>query len=320
MLDVKTLVMWTIMILAIGYLWHVGIFSRKNLAFSKSWWWGLPAAAGFIALSIATVAVRFHCLLLRMGCPSTLREQLKINFSALLAQQIGSEAGYDVVRIVGVKAMGGRNEDILAAVMTDRILGIIALTGIAAAGLALYWNDAGWIAPTLVLLALLCLVLAVFPLCRWFEERHPRSRLVKIRGFSFLAATGASLLRYRRSPVMLIALLLASAAVQFFWFMAVYCCGLSLEGIAISPHEAILGGALVAFTGALPLPLAGLGVGEVAFGGAIAHLRGSGDVAAFAPILLVHRLLVLLLGIAGWAWMTLSGKRGVPAAPEKDAS
>lgn len=315
-----TIVKWSVMALAIGYLWHAGVFSLEHLAFSESWMWGLPAAAGLIALSTATVGIRFHCLLRRLGCPSTIPEQLKINFSALLAQQVGSEAGYDIVRIVGVRAMGGRGEDILAALMTDRLLGVWALTGISAAGLALCWNDTGWIVPTLVLVALLFMVPAAFLLCRWLEENRPHSRAVKIPGVSFLAATGTSLLRYRQSRTLLGALLLASIASHFCIFMALYCCGISLAGISISPREAVIGGALASFTGALPLPLAGLGVGEVAFGGAIAHLRRGGGVVAVVPVFLVNRLLVLLLGIAGWAWMTLSGKRGGVNVPKKEGS
>lgn len=68
------------------------------------------------------------------------------------------------------------------------------------------------------------------------------------------------------------------------------------------------GGSLALFTTAIPLPMAGLGVGEAAFGEVVARVRGEAALADFAAIFLVYRFSSLALGTASYLWLLLSRK------------
>lgn len=300
---------WVIMVLAVAYLWREGALSSERLRLSSSAAWGLPLAALFLSLSVAAMSVRFHVLLRGCGCPSVLAGQFKITFSALLMQQIGSDAAFDVMRVVGGKTMGGATAGIVAALMADRLLGLMALTAIAAVVLPGLWDGPeGVLLAAAVALALVA-VPAVLVLFTRHVRARPGSRLLRIPGSGFLAAVGASIAAYRGGAGVLAALFALSLAAHGCVFTALYFCGVSLAGAELAPLEAMAGGALSTFTGALPLPMAGLGVGEMAFGATVARLRGVGDAGDFAAIFLVNRLLLLTLGVVAWLWLALAKNR-----------
>lgn len=301
---------WLVVVLAFVYLWRTGMVSRQMFRLSRAAAWAAPAAVFCLGLSAAAMGVRLHRLLRCLGAPSTLAGQCRISFSALLAQQIGSEAGYDAMRIVGSKVMGGKGSDILAAIIVDRLLGTMALTVLAATGLALFWSDSGWLPAAAVMAAA---IVAAPLLMSWWHgmlRANPASRLARLPGAAFAAEVGGAVRIYRGHVRTLAGLFLLALATHGVTFAALYFCGLSLVGVDLRPGEALTGGALSFFTGALPLPMAGLGVGEAAFGEVVAVMRGSGKAADFAPVFLINRLLTLLLGAVAWLWLAASTRKG----------
>ncbi len=297
---------WLIMAGAAYYLWREGVLSSDHVRLSRRAAWAMPMAFVCLALSTLGMSVRFHGLFGGVGCPTTLMRQIRLNFSAVLAQQAGSEAGYDLFRIVGARAMGAKGADIFAVLIVDRLLGIVALVSVTLIGAAAFWTGSGaalYLAGAGVLLA----PPVLYGVFRWIRGLAPESRLWAIPGSRFARSVAASALRFTGRGALLPALFLVSMASHLCVFAGLFFCGLALAEPTLSLSEAYLGGALASFTGALPLPLAGLGVGEAAFASVVSGMRGGGELVAFAAVFLINRLLILALGVVSWAWVTLTG-------------
>lgn len=297
---------WMIMAAAIYYLWREGALSRDRLRFSDIAPWSIPLALLFLALSTAAIGLRFHCLLRCLDCPSTPLRQTKLHFSGLLVQQVGSDTAYDVMRIVGAKTMGGSGAGIFAALMMDRLLGLLALTAITMVGLPHLWSGPEWLLASAGVILFLLAVPVCFVMLHSFSEARADSLLWRIPGSGFAAAIGKSVKAYRRHGLSVCGLFALSLFAHLCMFSALFFCGCSLADINLAPMESVLAGALSTFTGVLPLPMAGLGVGEVAFGSVVARMRGVGDAGNFASVFLVNRMLLLALGAVCWFGLALS--------------
>lgn len=305
---------WAIVLFALYYLWREGVLSRDRLALAGRAAWALPLAGGFLALSNLLVALRFHCLLRRLDCPSTFSGQCALVFPGLLVQQVGSDAAFDIMRIVGARRMGGGGSAIFAALMADRLLGLMALTALAMTALPLFHDGGSWLPAALGAMAFLLAVPVCFALFHSLRDARPGSWLERLPGSRFIAGIGEAVKVYRGSLPLLAGLFLTSLTAHGCVFAALYCCGLSLAGVDLRPAEAFLAGALSTFTGVLPLPLAGLGVGEVAFGAVVARMRGAGEAGDFAGVFLVNRILLLAIGLAAFVWLAFLKGRPGPAA------
>lgn len=293
---------WAILLAALGYLWHSGALSYENLRLSKRGWLAIPAAVFFIAVSTMAIGVRFHFLLRSLACPTRLKRQCGTHLSGLLLQQVGSDAAFDVLRTLSAKAAGGGMADILAAIVLDRLLGLAALTVVTGLGLAAYWSGGGLLGPAAAFLAVAGAAAMLFlaaPAVGWLERRE---WFLKIPGAIFLVSVGKSLGRFRRHGGRLAGLFMVSLFVHSSMFAALYCCGNALADAKVSPGEAWVGYGVATLTGGIPLPMAGLGVGEAAFGETVVQMRGMGESGRFASIFLLTRMLTIMLGAAAWLW------------------
>ncbi|MCC8189618.1 MAG: flippase-like domain-containing protein [Planctomycetes bacterium] len=311
---------WLIVAAAVGWLWREGTLALPELRPAPGAGWRLAAAAGCLAVATAAVGVRFHRLLRCLDCPSSLAGQIRIVFSGLLAQQAGSDAAFDVMRGVAARNAGGGGPEIIAALMADRLLGLFALTAIAVAGLSIVWSGGGWLAASLVLIVILAAAPALLALGHSARRSGALPWLWRLPGSRFLAAVGGAVKRYRHRWRALPGLFLLSLAGHGATFAALYCSGTALAGVDLTPAEAVVGGALATFTGVLPLPLAGLGVGETAFGLAVSAMRGGGEPLEFSLVFLVNRLILLAFGAAAWVWLALARGRSRPVRPPENAA
>lgn len=297
---------WLVMAVAVWYLWREGMLSAERLRLTPEAAYGLPAAVVCLGACTAFVAYRFHRLLRCLGVDSRLAGQARIHFSGLLAQQIGSEVAYDAMRVLGSRSMGGGTADIVAAAVVDRLLGLLSLTAVAAASLAAAWGGTAWLAAALFPPLAAAGLVGCVALGR-AASSPGASRLRRVPGVGFAVGVCGALARYRSRGATLLALFFLAVAGHMCFFAALYFCGVSLAGAGASLAEAVAGGAASSYTAALPLPMAGLGVGEAAFGEVVSRMRGSGEAADFAPVFLANRLLLLALGAASWLWLSLSG-------------
>jgi Uncharacterised protein family (UPF0104). len=283
------------------------MFSGETLSLAESAKAAVPASVLFVCISTALMVLRLHCLLRRLGCPSTIRAQASIAFPGLLAQQIGSEVAFDLMRFLGAKKQGGKPHDILAALFMDRLLGMVSLTAVTAFGLALVWKGNDWI----FAVGVTVLVSVAVPVGLWLWqfafERFPVLR--KMPGAGFVESLGKSMWALRRAGILLIGLFLLSVGVQLAFLGALYCCSHAFVHAVVSPDEALAAGALSSFTTAVPFPMAGLGIGEAAFGEVVVRMRESGNAADFAPVFLLNRVVVLGVGIVSWIVVLCTGGR-----------
>ena len=303
MIPAWNIIKWIIPVVAILYLWKEGALSPDRLQFSNKAWYMIPAALAAQGMGTLIIGTRFHCLLRCLGAPSTLLGQVRIAFPGLLLQQIGSDVSFDAMRIIAAKQIGGTGPAIFASALVDRLLGIVALVLLTILALALFWQDGGWVLTAIIVVA----GLAALPLLFWLSRRLSASWIArwlgKVPGAAFVAEIGDSLTRFRGCAANLAGLFLVSVANHLCLFIALYCCSHALVDTALAPSEAFTAGALSVFTTGLPLPLAGLGVGEAAFGQAVAHMRGTDVAAGFAAVFLMNRLLLFFLGGVSWFWL-----------------
>ncbi len=128
-------------------------------------------------------------------------------------------------------------------------------------------------------------------------------------GAGFIESLGKSMWALRRAGALLLALFLLSVAGQLAFISALYCCSQAFVHAAVSPGEALAAGAVSSFTTAVPFPMAGLGIGEAAFGEVVVHMRESGNAADFAPVFLLNRVVILGIGIVSWLLMLCAGRQ-----------
>lgn len=290
---------WMVPAAALYYLWREGMFSPERIRLTPSTAWNLAAALVLIAVATLLVSVRFHVLLRCMGVRSTMRAQARLNFPGLLVQQVASEAVFDMMRIVGAKKMGGNNATVLAALMADRLLGLLSLTTITVCGFAWFWKGSGWAyAAVLPLGAIVLLPCGLFLASFLYERQYSWFR--RIPGSAFVASIGKTLGAFRHHGGTLTVLFCSSCVTHALLFAALYFCGRTLDVPPPTPAESIVGGAVTSFTGILPLPMAGLGVGETAFGETVARMRGHSEAASYAGVFLINRILIIALGVMSW--------------------
>lgn len=306
---------WLVMAVALWYLWSVGAFAADRLRPAPGAAWRVACAIAFLALSVSMLAGRFHFLLRMLGCASLYRRQLEIFFPGILAQQIGSEAAFEAVRILAARQLdGASSSSAIAASIVDRLLGVAALAAIAVASVAFVLDGRAWYWGFAALVAVMAAAPAIPLVCARLLAANPDSALARLPGFRFVASIGDRLSMFRKHVPFIIFLSLPSLAAHFLVLLALYCFASSIGASPVTLGEAVAGGSLALFTTAIPLPMAGLGVGEAAFGEAVARMRGDASPGDFAAIFLVYRFSALALGTASYAWLLLSrrlaGKRG----------
>ncbi len=301
-------VKWIIMAFAIWYLWRAGALSRESFTLSSQAWWVLPCAALCIVINTVGVAIRYHLLLGGLGIGTRWPKLVQIHLSGLFVQQIGSEAAYDAMRAFAANRFGGKGSAVVAAVMVDRILGVGGLTLVAIASLLLFWRHDDIMYIAIAALLTLAAIPVAFSLWHNLAKRNALPWLWKIPGTRFVASMGESVKVYRNHYPLLLLLLAMTMAGHVILFAGMYFCSITLENIRLLFTESVTAGALSSFATGLPLPLAGLGVGEAAFGEVVALMRQSGHAADYAGVLLVHRLAVLAVGVLSWLWLTLAKK------------
>lgn len=290
---------WVIPVVALLYLWREGVFAPGTIRLTPAIVGNLAIAVCLIVVATLAVSLRFHCLLGCLGIKSTAGKQLRLNFPGLLIQQFASEAAFDGMRILAAKKMGGKNAVVLAALMADRLLGLLALTTMAVAGLAWFWKDSGWMYGAALPLAVIVMLPCGFIVANLLHEKQ-YSWFHRIPGSAFVASIGSMFGVYRHHAPILIGLFCSSCLTHLCLFAALYFCGQSLEHAPPTLAESIVGGVVSSFTGILPLPMAGLGVGETAFGETIARMRGHSQVASYAGVFLINRILIFGLGVVSW--------------------
>lgn len=290
---------WVFPVAALVYLWHEGAFSPEKIQLTPAVAENLFIAILFIVVATLAVSMRFHYLLRCLDVASTAGKQLRLNFPGLLVQQFVSEAAFDGMRIVSAKKMGGSNASVLTALMADRLLGLLSLTTMAAVGLAWFWAGSGWLYAAAFPFAVVAVLPCVFVAADILHEKE-YSWFRRMPGSAFIASIGRSLRIFRHHVRLLGWLFCTSCLTHLCLFTALYFCGQMLEQAQPSLPEAIVGGAVSSFAGIPPLPMAGLGVGETAFGETVARMRGHSLAASYASVFFVNRILVIVVGAVSW--------------------
>lgn len=254
----------------------------------------IAAAVVVCILSQILYFSRWHWLLLVLRVPLSWLEALS---AAATSQLLGSlafgAAASDVYRAIanGPRCVGHRVA-LLASILADRVAGIYSLICLAAFAASIPMNATPqWTALRLGSLPILWSAVAGGGVCillgLLFDLGPTLALLSKWPAVHALVArVVSSLERFRRAPLAILVAIVAGMVIHGLnatglWLMAG---GLSLPRPPLIDHVLIV--ALVALTGLLPLPLAGLGAVELLvdrlYVTAVPDARGAGMLASLA--------------------------------------
>lgn len=294
---------------AVLYLVREGMLSGDKFVFAPGWALWLCAGSAVFIVSIAGSALRFQLLMQLMRIsPPAFGATARCFFRGLLPQFFATQLAFDAMRAYFLGKNGVAGGDIAGSIFVDRLLGIAAFVFFACIGFVAFVSSQRFLLAVLVAAALV-LVLPI-ALIGW---RHlaagVRFRFLSaIPGSTLLCRAADSLARLRNEKGRLFLLQVLAIFTQLCQLLCVFCVSRALKNVELPPFQAIVAGAIASLTGLLPLPLAGVGVGESVFGAAAAELRQSGGPADFAPIFLLNRLLFMTIAVL--AWLPLSIRLG----------
>jgi hypothetical protein len=220
-------------------------------------------------------------------------------FSSLIFQQIGSELAFDGMRFITLRKQGIVPAIIGSSVLTDRLFGVSTMFLFGFFFSLRYFKMEGFhwlIISGLVLIVAIPVCLILF---RHFCGSSDNGWLSHIPGAKLAVTMGEALELLAHMPVQMILLSLFSFLPFLVILFAYYCNSQALD-MSLSCNEAMFGASLASLTAILPLPMAGVGVGESAFGWAVSSLRGGGEIVDYAPVFFVSRLFMLIIGCISW--------------------
>lgn len=262
--------------------------------------WRYAAGALLLVLVDRTLmALRWIALLapLAPGTRPSTATLMRIFFvSTFVGSFLPMSVGSDAVRAWGLSREGITTHESLASVLMDRLLGVVSLLLMAAAGLMLVPALAGnpWVLLAMAATLAACAlgVAAVFSaraaaVCLGRLERLPEGRLRRgaVRLIDALQA-------YRRHRGVAAGVLAASVAVQVLRILQAWLLGLSL-GITAGAAAYFAYVPLIMLVMMLPITIMGLGTSQAAFAFFFAQV-GVGPAPAFAL-----SVLFIALGVVG---------------------
>ena len=288
---------------------------RKNpdtfdrLASEQKDWPLLGLAWLCILCGVVTTFVRWYFLVRAVGIPFRLRDAFRLGFLGYMLNfvSLGSVGG-DLFKAVFIAhEKPGRRVQAASTVIVDRVIGLFGLlvVGSIAVGVMAVTDVQLVTTPefetlkkaTLIATAVSAVV-GVVAFLRWFSAGPHVERLSRTPKIGeFIADAFRAMQVYRRCRRAVAGALLITLLVHFFNVTGFYLIARSLPGHLpeLAGHFVIIPLALVA--GALPLPMAGLGVFELAMDKlylAAASEKGRGLVVAIA-----YRVITILIASVG---------------------
>jgi uncharacterized protein (TIRG00374 family) len=272
--------------------------SKVGVALAHAAWPPILVACLLVLADRALMAYRWMALLapLRDRRPP-LRVLARVFFvSTFIGTFLPQSVGSDAVRVWSLSRDGVPTSQSLASVLMDRLLGIVSILLSAGIGLA--------IAPAVVHERVVILAFAAttagcaFALAFVFSTRVDdaiRTSLTRWRPGRLREALGRlldALQAYRRERRMLVAVLVASVAVQGLRILQAWWLGQSL-GLGVPPTAYFAFIPIILLVMLLPITINGLGVGNSAFVWAFGRV-GVGAADAFAL-----SVLFIALGVVG---------------------
>lgn len=301
---------WLLVVAAVIWLVREGMLSSGKFSFAPAAPLWLAGGAVLYVSCVFGFAWRFHLMVRSLAYPSTFGGQVRLFLAGLLPQMIGSALAFDIMRAMALRRAGVPGGAIGGILLTDRMLGVLALL-FSLVAILLLFLDMGdvWLS-----LWLAIFFIAAIPLCFFAWNGAANSSrfafLNSVPGSKLVCGMAEAMRLLCRRPAYLVALFMMSVILQVAMLTVLYCVGNALLNAKLPLIDAIAGGVVATLTTIVPLPAAGAGVGEGVFGAVAAATSGRGDAADFAPVYLMNRLLLLGIGVAAWLWLAVRTKAG----------
>jgi hypothetical protein len=229
-------------------------------------------------------------------------------FCGLIFQQIGSELAFDGMRLIALRKQGIVPAMVGSSVLADRLFGVSVMFLLALFFSLCYLKTENFHWLIMSCLLLLAVIPFFFILFRRFCSSYANSLLLRIPGSRLAVNMGEALELLARKPMQMLLLLSFSFLPFLAMLFAAYCNSQAL-GMSLSCNEAMIGASLATLTAVLPLPMAGIGIGESVFGWVVSTLRNGGEIVDFAPVFFVSRLFILTIGCIFWVITMCVGQR-----------
>ncbi|NDV28894.1 lysylphosphatidylglycerol synthase transmembrane domain-containing protein [Desulfovibrio sp. JC010] len=279
----------------------------------------LIAACVLIAFGMGVAAFRYMELLKGAGLSIFLKDSFRISaIMYFFIQCVLGAASGDVARYFYTVRITGQGAKIGAAIIVDRIIGLMSLLSISSLGVIINWSQLEHsselkiiVQPVLVLFGLVWLGLLIgFPLLMHLGvSESGQSRF--FRGSKLGEKIGevvTALLLYRNSVMTVLRIAGLTALQQLAFIFSIYLLS-RIQNLPQSPdfNEIFIATPLSFLAGIIPAPAAGLGVNEAAFE-TLLFLVSSGTVTAGASIYLMYRIWTTLFSLSGLFFLMRSKK------------
>lgn len=302
---------------ASGYEWKPGlprVFRGVRLS-------GLLQAFGLVAVAMCFVITRWWRLLAVAGCRTSWFGALRLTLLGYFFNLVvpGLTGGDVVKAVIAAKENPGRRPDALVSVAADRILGLIALAGLATVVILLSGDTFAVLrTPLLVFMGggLLALFLYANPTLRRLLRLDRLFDKLPL-GDQLRALDRAAVLYLHRPFEMLLALGL-SLANHFLVIFALFALGNAFGGIdarGTGLREYFVVTPVANIVSALPLAPGGWGLGEAAYKELFELVGGSGTIGVAVSV--SFRLILLGFGLLGGIFLLLPGAKAEVAEAER---
>jgi uncharacterized protein (TIRG00374 family) len=268
----------------------------------------LLAVLGLVAVDRAVMILRWILLLRASGIAIATRDAIHLFLvSSFVGSFLPAGVGADAARAYGLARASTTGSEALASVAVDRLLGVLSLVAMGAAGLVAWAPGGGgdWrIAAVVIVMAGTCV--AVFwadQWLRWLVPSHRHERSVTRRVLRLSDAVS----RYRNRRSVLVHVMAWSLVVQLLRITQAYILALGL-GMSVPFSYFLLFMPIGLLMLLLPISISGFGLPQ----GVIVWLlrpMGVSDSASFAL-----STLIVLTGLAGnlpglWLWLRSSSRQ-----------
>jgi len=258
------------MVLVVILLQRIPLATVTDALADPEWSW-LLIAVGVFAVSALGGALQWAWILRTAGLTSPVTEMIRIYFVGLFFNNfLLGNVGGDAVKVVDLGRLEGRTVTVLGATALDRLVGLLALTVLALATVALAMGTQTKLPPVLpLLLALLAWIGALAVL---FSRRLAGLMIAVLTRLPWTTPSErldhflTEFRRYRQHPAWLSRVFLMALAVQFLRVATHLFCAWGL-GVDLQGEQVLQLFVVVPLLGiliSLPISLNGLGLREIA--------------------------------------------------------
>lgn len=282
---------------------------RNRLAELRWWWFVLALALQWVVIGIGNhrLQILLRAVQIHLGYWRTLKYNC-IGYFFNLAFPGGT--GGDVVKVFYVaREAPGRAAAVVTAILLDRVMGLLAVIIIAAGALVLTMKSSPAFRPLLpwtVLLLVLSAAAVGLLMTKNYWKRYAWWQVVERYTPQFVRQMVRALYDYRSQKIIALLALVESVTLQLIMCVIAWCFGRALQ-LGMTWHIYFIIIPVLTLVLTIPITPSGLGITEGAAAWCFKQILGTGGGSAGIAFMLLLRLTMISMAIAGFFCWIMPG-------------